>query len=799
MRFTLGWLRDYLEFNHSNSELCAKLTDIGLEVEKFYDPKEKMNNFVVAEVKNVKKHPNADKLSVCDVYDGKKNLQIVCGAKNVREGLFTVLAQVGAVVKPGTKDEFKIKQSSIRGEESFGMLCSEEELGITNESDGIIELDNDLEAGKSFSESFDDESIEIEIAITPNRVDCAGVFGIARDLSAAGFGTLKKKKISKGKTIFQTDLKVVNNLKDKDCPKFSLRLIKNLKNGESNKFLTRRFKHSGLKIISALVDVTNYLTIDFCRPLHVFDYDKLRGDLLIRYSKKGEHFIGLDDNEYVLEDGMMVICDQEKIVSLAGVMGTKNSGCDMDTKNVVLESAYFSPESIAKTGRKLNIQSDARYRFERGIDPNSVEDGMELASQMIVENCGGELGTIVNDDLDLKSPDPIDIDLSFIEKTLGIEVKKSFLVDTFEKLGCTISDKNQVFTVTPPTWRQDLTAPVDLVEEVGRLYGYQNIESKEIKSETNHNSKKTSDLQNVRRMLKSLLVSRNMFEIISWSFTDSKIEKVLNNNLDCVNIKNPISSELSQLRTSLICNLLSTIQKNINKNVNNFAVFELGPIFHRTDSFKQEEFVCGIRSGSLFEKNWLEKQRDVDVFDIKADLYSLLNTLDVSFDSLRISKDSKPYFHPGKCGTLMIGKDEIAFFGELHPNITKAMDIKVYCSVFELNLSKVMSFLKKKNDTRSEFRPSLYQSSIRDFSFEVKREILSVDLVNLIKKIDKNLIKDVLIFDCYEGKNIGSGLKAIAISVKIQSDNKTLEEGEINDLSNQIVSSVKEKFDAKQR
>ena len=576
-------------------------------------------------------------------------------------------------------------------------------------------------------------------------------------------------------------------------------MIKNLKNGESSKFLTKRFKHSGLKIISALVDVTNYLTIDFCRPLHVFDYDKLRGDLLIRYSKKGEHFIGLDDNEYVLEDGMMVICDQEKIVSLAGVMGTKNSGCDMDTKNVVLESAYFSPESIAKTGRKLNIQSDARYRFERGIDPNSVEDGMELASQMIVENCGGELGTIVNDDLDLKSPDPIDIDLSFIEKTLGIEVKKSFLVDTFEKLGCTISDKNQVFTVTPPTWRQDLTAPVDLVEEVGRLYGYQNIESKEIKSETNHNSKKTSDLQNVRRMLKSLLVSRNMFEIISWSFTDSKIEKVLNNNLDCVNIKNPISTELSQLRTSLICNLLSTIQKNINKNVNNFAVFELGPIFHRTDSFKQEEFVCGIRSGSLFEKNWLEKQRDVDVFDIKADLYSLLNTLDVSFDSLRISKDSKPYFHPGKCGTLMIGKDEIAFFGELHPNITKAMDIKVSCSVFELNLSKVMSFLKKKNDTRSEFRPSLYQSSIRDFSFEVKREILSVDLVNLIKKIDKNLIKDVLIFDCYEGKNIGSGLKAIAISVKIQSDNKTLEESEINELSNQIVSSVKEKFDAKQR
>ena len=799
MRFTLGWLKDYLEFNYSNNELCQKLTDIGLEVERFNDPKEKMKNFVVAEVKSVKKHPNADKLSICDVNDGKQNLQIVCGAKNVKKGLITVLAQVGAVIKLGTKEEFIIKQSSIRGEKSNGMLCSEEELEIANESDGIIKLDEKFEAGTPFSEFFDDESVEIEIAITPNRVDCAGVFGIARDLSAAGFGTLKKKKIPKGEVSFQTDLKIVNKLKDKDCPKFSLRLIKNLKNKESNKFLTKRFRHSGLKKISALVDVTNYLTIDFCRPLHVFDCDKLKGDLLIRYSKKGEHFIGLDDNKYVLEDGMMVICDQEKIVSLAGVMGAKNSGCDMDTKNVVLESAYFFPESIAKTGRKLNIQSDARYRFERGIDPNSVEDGMELASQMIIENCGGELGTIVNDDLDLRSPDPIDIDLSFIEKTLGIEVKKSFLINTFEKLGCMVSEKNQVFTVKPPTWRQDLTAPVDLVEEAGRLYGYQNIESKEIKSETNHNSKKTSDLQNVRRMLKSLLVSRNMFEIISWSFTDSKIENILSNNLNGVNIKNPISSELSQLRTSLICNLLSTIQKNINKNINNFAVFELGPIFHRTDSFKQEEFVCGIRTGSLFEKNWLEKQRDVDVFDVKADLYSLLNTLDISFDSLRISKDSKSYFHPGKCGTLMIGKDEIAFFGELHPNIIKAMDIKVSCSVFELNLSKTMNFQKKKNDTRSEFKTSSYQSSIRDFSFELSKEILSVDLVNLIKKIDKNLIKDVLIFDCYEGKNIGSGLKAIAISVKIQSDNKTLEESEINELSNQIVLSVIEKFDAKQR
>ena len=799
MRFTLGWLKDYLEFNFSNNELCQKLTDIGLEVERFNDPKEKMNNFVVAEVKSVKKHPNADKLSVCDVYDGKHNIQIVCGAKNVKEGLTTVLAQVGAVIKPGTKDEFIIKQSSIRGEKSNGMLCSEEELEIANESDGIIELDENFKVGKSFSEFFDDESVEIEIAITPNRVDCAGVFGIARDLSAAGFGTLKNKKISKGKVSFQTDLKVVNKLKENDCPKFSLRLIKNLKNNESNKFLTKRFRHSGLKKISALVDVTNYLTIDFCRPLHVFDYDKLKGDLLIRYSKKGESFIGLDDNEYVLEDGMMVICDVEKIVSLAGVMGAKNSGCDMETKNVVLESAYFLPENIAKTGRKLNLQSDARYRFERGIDPNSVDDGIELASQMIIENCGGELGTIVSDSIDLKSPDSINIDSGFIEKILGIKVEKYFMIEIFEKLGCIVSETNQVFKVTPPTWRQDLTAPVDLVEEVGRLYGYQNIEGKEIKHKTDDNSKKISDLQNVRRMLKSLLVSRNMFEIISWSFTDSKIEKILNNNLNGVNIKNPISSELSQLRTSLICNLLSTIQKNINKNINNFSVFELGPIFHRTNSFNQEEFVCGIRSGFLFEKNWLEKQRTTDIFDIKADLYSLLNTLNVNFDSLRISKNSKPYFHPGKCGTLMIGKDEIAFFGELHPNVAKAMDIKVCCNIFELNLSKTMNFLKKKNDTRSEFRTSYYQASIRDFSFEVKREILSIDLVNLIKKIDKNLIKDVLIFDCYEGKKVGNKLKAIAISVKIQSDNKTLEESEINELSNQIVSSVVEKFDAKQR
>ena len=799
MKFTVGWLKDYLNFNDTNKNLCDKLTSIGLEVEYFFDPREKLKNFIVSKVLDVKKHPNADKLSICEVFDGKQNLKIICGAPNVRKNLLTVLAPIGTVIKEGSKEEFTIKKSSIRGEESNGMLCSEEELELTGQSDGIIELNGNYEVGQSYSNYLDDESSEIEIAITPNRVDCAGVYGVARDLSAAGFGTLKEKKVSKIEANFESNIKIVNELKNQDCPKFSLRLIKNVKNNESNNFITKRFIHSGLKKISSLVDITNYITIDSCRPLHVFDLDKLEGNLRIRYSKKGENFVGLDDVEYTLDDGMIVICDEKKIVSLAGIMGGKNSGCDLNTKNVILESAYFLPENIAKTGRKLNIQSDARYRFERGIDPESIDNGLDQASQMIKDFCGGDFGSIVSDNVSLKERKSIEIQCSFFEKILGTKIDFSFIKQKLSAIGCKISENKTSFFVTPPTWRQDINIPEDLVEEVGRLFGYHNINSKEISTKNLNDLEKTSELQKVRKKLKQLLVSRDMFEMISWSFTDKKIEDILKNTTNPIEINNPISSELSCLRSSLVGNLLMTIQKNVNRNLSNFSVFEVGPVFLDSESYQQEEYASGIRAGFFYEKSWLEKQREVDIFDLKADLYASLKLMNINIDSLKVSKKSKPYYHPGRSGTIFIGNEEIGYFGEIHPNIINELEIKNNCCAFELNLTKSLSFSKKVIDPKSELKVSPYQASIRDFSFELKREILSDELVRLIKKIDKDLIKEAIVFDNYEGEKIDKDYKAVAISVKIQSDNKTLQDSEINKLSEKIISSIIQKFDAKQR
>ena len=799
MKFTIGWLKDYLDYNETNENLCNKLTSIGLEVEYFFDPRSKLKNFVVSKILDVKKHPNADKLSICNVFNGKENLKIICGAPNVKKDLLTVLAPVGTVIKPGSKEELIIKKSVIRGEESNGMLCSEEELQLGNHSDGIIELDGSYEVGKLYSDCLDDESAEIQIAITPNRVDCAGVYGIARDLSAAGFGTLKEKKIAKIKPSFESNLSIKNELKNKDCPKFSLRLIKNVENSESNHFISKRFSHSGLKKISTLVDITNYITIDFCRPLHVFDYDKLEGDIKIRYSKKGEKFVGLDDVEYVLDDGMVIICDDKKILSLAGVMGGKNSGCDPNTKNIILESAYFSPESISKTGRKLNIQSDARYRFERGIDPESVESGIEIASLMIKDSCGGDFGTIVSDSVLLRNRKSIEIEYSFFEKVLGVKIEDSFITQKLKAIGCEIHEKKKVLNVIPPTWRQDINIPEDLVEEVGRLFGYHNIESKEISEKNFNSSQKTSELQKIRKKIKQLLVSRNMFETISWSFTDKKIEDILKSCENPIKISNPISSELSFLRSTLVGNLLITIQKNINRNITNASFFEVGPVFYEDKSYKQEEYACGIRTGFFYEKNWLEDPRKVDLFDLKADLYSSLKLMNINIQNLKVLKKSKPYYHPGKSGAILIGNEEIGHFGEFHPNVINELEIKTNCCAFELNLTKAISFQRNKSDTKSELKISLFQASVRDFSFELKREILSNEIVALIKKIDKDLIKEVIVFDSYEGNKIDKNLKAVAISVKIQSDNKTLQDSEINELSEKIVTNVIGKFDAKQR
>ncbi len=798
MKFTLGWLRDYLEFDSSIDELCEQLTRIGLEVESFSDPKEKFRGFVVAKINDIFPHPDADKLKICEVFDGVEKLNIVCGAKNAKKNLISVLACEGTVIKAGDKDQFIIKKNKIRGIESSGMLCSEEELGLSESSEGIIELTEEYEVGNSFSDYISEDEVSIEIAITPNRVDCASVYGIARDLSASGFGTLKNIDFPKIDSSFKTEIKINNTLKNTDCPQFSLRQIRGVKNSQSSEKIVKRFNFSELKVISTLVDITNYITIDYCRPLHVFDFDKIKGDITIRHSKKGEKFIGLDDVEYILDDGMVVICDESKIISLAGVLGGKDTACDKDTKNVLLESAYFLPDSIAFTGRNLNIISDARYRFERGIDPKSTFIGIEMATRMILDSCGGDVGTIVSDSNKVSVVNTIKISSSFFEKILGIKIPDDFIEKKLKAIGCELTKKTDYIIVSPPSWRPDLMIKEDLVEEVARLYGYEKIPSCEM-SINKITKSKTNEIQRVRKKIKTLLVSRNIAEIISWSFTNEDIENLLSSEEKTIKIQNPISSDLSCLRSNLIGNLLLVIKKNNKKNIKNISLFELGPIFNGVKPGDQEEYITVIRSGNSFEKNWIEKDKLFDLFDIKADLDCILKILGFDINKFSLTKKSRPYYHPGKSGSLELGNQTLGFFGEIHPEVLENLSINTQTFALEINLTKMMKFYKEKITSKKEIKVSSFQSSIRDFSFIIEKDIFSLDLVSTIRDLDKDLIKSVTIFDSYEGENIKSTHKAIALEVKIQSDYKTLKDQEINDLSDKIIEKVKNKFNAKLR
>ena len=795
MRFTLAWLKEYLEFDSSVDSLCQKLTSIGLEVEEVKNPKNDLNNFIVSEVVEINSHPNADKLKICDVNNGKEILKIVCGASNVKKNMKTVLASVGCIVKPNKEDQFKIKKSKIRGVESQGMLCSEEELNLSEESEGIIELNENAKVGEDFNKYIDDEIIEIEIAITPNRVDCASVFGIARDLSASGFGKLKQKKIKKIENDFESSIKINNTLKSDSCPQFSLRQMMNVKNCQSPEKIIKRFGGSGLKVISALVDVTNYLTVDYCRPLHVFDLDKIEGNITIRNSKRGEKFIGLDEKEYTLDKDMIVICDEKKIISLAGVMGGLNSSCDENTKNILIESAYFMPENVASTGRKLNIISDARYRFERGIDPESTFDGIELSTEMILKICGGKVGSIISDSNSTKSFTEISVEKKFFQKILGHEIEENSICEKLVKLGCQITNLKDKFLIIPPSWRQDLKIKEDLVEEVGRLLGYEKIPNKAFDLKKNNDTSVTSETQKIKRQIKELLVSRNIMEIISWSFSNKKWEENVIGDTDNIEIQNPISEELSCLRQSLLGGLLNIVNKNNNKDRQNISIFEIGPVFTGINPGEQKDCLTIIRSGKAIDKNWTTDNRNYDVFDIKSDLVSLLRLLKIPLDKIKIKNENNNFFHPGKSCSVYFSELKIASFGEIHPNVSKSFKIKNTIIVLEVYISEILENIKKRIQTKNKFFESNFQHSVRDFSFEVDKKLKSIDLVNYIKNIDRDIISDVKVFDNYENEN----LRAIALEVIIQSDSKTLSENEINELSTKIISQAKTQFNAKLR
>jgi phenylalanyl-tRNA synthetase beta chain len=781
MKFTKNWLKDHLKTKKTEAQIIEKLNNTGLEVENVEPVKNELSDFIVAKIIKAEKHPNADRLKLCHVDIGQKELaKVVCGGPNAKDNLLTIYAPPGSVIP---KNNMKLEVSKIRGETSYGMLCSQSELNLSNESEGIIELNQNYKTkiGKSYFKN-NLENV-IELSITPNRPDCLGIRGIARDLSASGFGKLIDNKNIKIKKNGKQTLKVkIEKSKNQACTIFGSCLIKNIKNQESPTWLKKRILSLGLRPISAVVDITNYVMFDLNRPLHAYDADKIHKGIIVRNSKKGENFKALDNKDYKLDDGMCIISDHEGVLGLGGIIGGTRSGTELNTKNILLESAYFDPEITRKTAKKLDLNSDAKFRFERGIDPNSISIGLEKASELIIKICGGEASK-----LDIQSTKKINLkkisfDPNLASKTIGIKIKTNEIIKILQDLGFKLKKKGKFLIVEIPSWRPDIYGQIDLVEEIIRIKGFDKIQSVEPEKKR---LKPTLDFfQRNFHLAQRSVAAKGYLETITWSFTDEKINNRFRENFQEVKIVNPISSDLNVLRNSLYPNLIYFLKKNIDRGFENQSLFEIGPSFTGKKPGEQITVICGIRKDHL-----------LDVYGIKKDLVQTLVELGIDKNETSIDTKTPSYYHPGKSGAIITKKDKklLAYFGAIHPKI---IDNIYGFEIFLENLVKYKSQNKKEKPTITF---SDYQKSDRDFAFVVQKDFKAQELIDIISKVDKSLIKNVKIFDVYQGENIPSDKKSIALKVTIQSDFKTLNEKDLNEISQKIISKVEEKASAKLR
>ena len=787
---SLSWLKNHLSTKANLKQIVERLTEIGLEVESVKSPDSHLDSFTICKIIKAQKHPNADKLKLCDVDIGSGNLvKVVCGASNAKGGLFTVYAPPGAVI-PKTK--MKLKVAKIRGVESSGMLCSGNELEQSLDKDGIIELNKkEKDIGKKYFKSFSEEVIDI--AITPNRPDCLGVRGIARDLAAAGLGQLRKQPPIKIKQKFKQPIKVsISKEKNQGCGIFGSIYIKNIENKESPEWLKNKIISLGLKPISAIVDITNYIMYDLNRPLHAYDADKINEEIIVRNSKKGESFDALDNKKYTLDNNMCVISDKLGILGLGGIIGGTRSGTELSTKNILLESAYFYPSEIRKTAKNLNIDTDAKYRFERGIDPKSIKMGLELAMCMVLDICGGEPSKLSFEGKLKNNKKLIDLKYDKFLNVIGFSITGPEIKKILSSLGCEIKAGKKSIRVLTPTWRPDLKEDIDLIEELIRIKGYQKIplispEKESIKETLNNRQK-------LFHFSQRAVASKGYTEVITWSFTDSKIDNLFSETKDEIRLSNPISSDLDVLRTSLYSNLLIGAKKNIHRNFEDLMMFEIGPVFHEKKPGRQSTMIGAIKTGKHSRKNWIEKERNFDVFDIKNDVLRTLNEIGIDISKILVSNKTKKWYHPGRSGLLSLGSPngpELAYFGEIHPSIIKKLDLRIENVLgFEIILDNIPETRKKIRETKLQFIVSDYQKVTRDFAFVIDEKYSSGEIVTLVKNIDKDLIKNVKVFDIYQGENIEKGKKSIAFNVTLEPKDKTLREEDIEQVSKKIISVV---------
>jgi len=796
MKFTLEWLKDHLDTEASLDEIARTMVAVGLEVESITDPTKDFAAFRVGYVVEARPHPDADKLQILKVDSGSEILQVVCGAPNARAGLKGVFAPVGTYV-PGI--DLTLTKAKIRGVESHGMLCSEKELELSNEHQGIIELPESAEIGAPVASllGLDDPIIDFEV--TPNRPDTLGVAGIARDLAAAGLGTLKTRTPVTITGAFPCPIEIglkFDAATAGACPAFAGRVVRGLTNGPSPDWMQKRLRAIGLRPINALVDITNYITYDRARPLHVYDADKVKGSIHARLGRAGETFTALDDHDYTATPQMCVISDDSGAIGFGGVMGGKSTGSSDETTNVIIESALFDPRRTAQTGRATGIESDARYRFERGVDPAFMMPGLDLATQLVLEFCGGEASEIYVAGTIPDTQRVIDFNVTQVKRLTGLALEQPAITKILDDLGFICAKGGKFLQVTPPSWRPDIEGPACLVEEVARITGYDALPTTPMPRLRSIARPVLTPFQDRVRLAKRALAARGLTEAVTWSFVSSEEAALFGGGAASLRLDNPISSALTDMRPSLLPGLIAALARNADRGLGDVALFEVGPSYAGDQPADQSTQASGVRRGAAGGKgavrHWRAHGRPADVFDAKADALGALGACGAPVGSLSVNPDGAPaWYHPGRSGTLTLGpKNVLASFGEVHPRVLHALDISDPIAAFEITLDALPAARVKHTKTKPALDASDLMAVERDFAFVVDAHVPAANVMRAARNADKKLITHVALFDVFEDASLGEDKKSLAIAVTLQPRSKTLTDAEIEAVAAKVIAAV---------
>jgi phenylalanyl-tRNA synthetase beta chain len=792
MKFTLSWLKEHLDTDEAVEKLAEKLTMIGLEVEGLEDKAKALAPFTIARVISAEQHPNADRLRVCmvDTGNGAAPVQVVCGAPNARAGLISVFSAPGTYI-PGK--DITLGIGTIRGVESRGMLCSAAELKISEDHDGILELPADAPIGAPYAAWAGLGDPVFEINLTPNRQDCTGVHGIARDLAAADMGKFRDPGIKPIKGEFPCPVKVKVE-DEKLCPGFALRLVRGVNNGPSPEWLQKRLTSIGLRPINALVDITNFMTYDRARPLHVFDAAKVKGELVVRRGRDGETLLALDGRTYALDSSMCVISDEHGVESLAGIMGGEASGCSEATTDVLIESALWNEINIAQTGRKLGINSDARYRFERGVDPAFMVPGLEMATKLVTEICGGTpseavvVGNAFGDDRIIEFP------ITEVKRLAGIDVAFPEMKRILSHLGFMVAGAGPVVKIAVPSWRSDVHGKADIVEEIVRIIGVDHVPMTPFERGDAPRKPVLKPIQLRTRRAKRALAARGMVEAVTWSFISRSQAELFGGGKAELSLANPIASDLSDMRPSLLPGLIAAAQANSDRGFADVALFEVGQVFKGDKPEDQFTAAAGVRHGfsssAGLGRNW-SGSAAASVFDAKADALAVLSAAGAPVTALQVVPGGASWLHPGRSGTIQIGPQNVlGTFGELHPRVLEKLGADGPLIAFEIILDRIPDAKQRPTRAKAAIDLSAFQPVSRDFAFIVDRAVKAGDILRAASSVDRKLITGVTVFDVYEGKGIDEAKKSVAIAVTIQPREKTMTDQEIDAVAAKIVAEV---------